>query len=58
MQGLGPEKLENGICLKENVEEQVYSKIRNSALDILSLRCLLDAQMEMSNKQLDIEVWR
>lgn len=42
----------------ETIEEQVYSKIRNSALDVLSLRCLLDAQMEMLSKQLDIEVWR
>lgn len=42
----------------ETMEEQVYSKIRNSTLDIPSLRCLLDAQMEMLNKQLDIKVWR
>lgn len=43
----------------ETVEaEEAYSRIGNSALDILSWRCLLDAQMEMLNKQLDIEVWR
>lgn len=39
------------------IEQILCGRIRILVLEVLSLRCLLDVQVELSSRQLYVEVW-
>lgn len=51
---LVPKNWKNGVTLSQDGWEGAGT--RNSALDMVGLRCLLDTWMEMSSKQVDMSL--